>query len=160
MSNSDKLDFEVHPIRRNEWDMGMQLAWDTFMVFEAPMYEAIGVQNFHSFVKGKELKQLFLLGEYDAYGAYVNRIMVGIIGIRKKSHVSLLFVDSDYHRNGIATALLKNVFSISRNRGINEMTVNSSPYAVEFYHKLGFVDTEAELTTDGIRYTPMKISLA
>ena len=27
---------------------------------------------------------------------------------------------------------------------------------VEFYHKLGFVDTNTEQLTDGIRYTPMK----
>ena len=37
-----------------------------------------------------------------------------------------------------------------------EITVNSSRYAVGFYHKLGFTDVEKEQLTDGIRYTPMK----
>ncbi|MCQ4640814.1 GNAT family N-acetyltransferase [Blautia coccoides] len=37
-----------------------------------------------------------------------------------------------------------------------EFTVNSSPYAVPVYHKFGFVDTDCEQLTDGMRYTPMK----
>ena len=35
-------------------------------------------------------------------------------------------------------------------------TVNSSPYAVEVYRHLGFVATDAEQCTDGLRYTPMR----
>lgn len=36
------------------------------------------------------------------------------------------------------------------------ITVNSSPYAVPVYHKLGFVDMDVEQISDGMRYTPMK----
>lgn len=36
------------------------------------------------------------------------------------------------------------------------ITVNSSPYAVPVYHKLGFVDTDTEQLSDGMRYTPMQ----
>ncbi len=35
-------------------------------------------------------------------------------------------------------------------------TVNSSPYAVEIYRRLGFAPTDHEQITNGIRYTPMK----
>ena len=35
-------------------------------------------------------------------------------------------------------------------------TVHSSPYAVEIYRHLGFVPTDSEQLTDGLRYTPMK----
>lgn len=155
----DRLDIDVRQLKRNEWDNGMQIAWDTFMVFEAPEYEPEGVKNFHAFVKGKELKQLFILGEYDAYGAFIDGIMVGVLGVRKRNHVSLLFVDSEYHRMGVASALLRLTFKEAKARGIEEMTVNSSPYAVGFYHKIGFHDTDTEQKMDGIRYTPMKIRL-
>lgn len=40
-----------------------------------------------------------------------------------------------------------------------EFTVNSSPYAVEIYRHLGFVPTDTEQITDGIRYTPMRYSI-
>lgn len=35
-------------------------------------------------------------------------------------------------------------------------TVNSSPYAVPVYHKLGFIDMDSEQLADGMRFTPMK----
>ena len=35
-------------------------------------------------------------------------------------------------------------------------TVNSSLYAVEVYRHLGFVPTDTEQLTNGIRYTPMR----
>jgi len=37
----------------------------------------------------------------------------------------------------------------------NEITVNSSPYAKEVYHHLGFEDTDQEQITCGMRYIPM-----
>jgi len=36
------------------------------------------------------------------------------------------------------------------------MTVNSSPYAVPIYHKLGFKDTGSEQVVNGLRFTPME----
>lgn len=155
----DKCEYEIRPIMRTEWEMAMQLAWDTFLVFEAPEYEPLGVKNFHEFVKGKELKQLFMLDEYAVYGAFMGKLMIGVLAIRRKNHVSLLFVDEQYHRKGIASSLLKYVFKEKRKMGITEMTVNSSPYAVGFYHKLGFADLDKEISADGIRFTPMKIQL-
>ena len=153
-----RIEYTVRPIRRDEWDMAMQLAWDTFLVYEAPEYGKKGIESFHDFVKGRDLKQLFIMGEYEAYGAFSNDIIVGIIGVRRKNHISLLFVEPQYHHQGIATALVKYASAVIRKKGLNDMTVNSSPYAVTFYHKLGFLDMDRELTADGIRYTPMLIN--
>lgn len=36
------------------------------------------------------------------------------------------------------------------------MTVNSSPYAVPVYEKLGFHATGSEQTVNGLRFTPME----
>ena len=152
--------YRIIPLRSKDWDMAMQLAWDTFLVYEAPEYSPEGVKNFHEFVKGDELKNMFALGEYRAWGAYdEDDTLVGILGIRKHWHISLLFVEPRLHHQGIATRLLKQAFSEAAEEGVNTMTVNSSPYAVGFYHKLGFTDMDKEKTTDGIRYTPMSIEL-
>lgn len=154
------MGFKVRNLKRNEWDMAMQLAWDTFLVYEAPEYAPEGVKNFHDFVKGEELKNMFALGEYRAWGAFDDEdVMVGTLGIRKHWHISLLFVEPRLHHQGIATLLLKNAFAEAAREGVEIMTVNSSPYAVPFYHRLGFTDTDHERTTDGIRYTPMSIEL-
>lgn len=140
--------------------MAMQLAWDTFLIYEACEYAPEGVKNFHDFVKGEELKNMFALGEYLAWGAFdAKNVMTGMLGVRRYWHISLLFVDQDYHNQGIATRLLKCAFSEAAQEGVGVLTVNSSPYAVPFYHKLGFTDLDHERTRDGIRYTPMSIEL-
>ncbi len=156
----DRKEYEIRPIHRHEWEDAMQLAWDTFLIFEAPEYSKEGVKNFQNFVRDPVLKKMFLKGQYLTYGAFVDQTMIGVVGVRNTNHISLLFVDQEYHHQGVATTLLKGIFSyVSSELGKHEMTVNSSPYAVGFYHTIGFCDIDKEITTDGIRYTPMKIDL-
>ena len=152
--------YTIRNLYQNAWEEATQLAWNTFMMFEAPDYEPEGVQNFRDFLKDPTLKKMFLAGEYQVWGAFDNRIMVGVVSIRNRSHISLLFVDRDHQHKGIATALLQALFSYAQSEmDVNEITVNAAPYATGFYHKIGFVDLAGEKVTDGIRYTPMIIHL-
>jgi predicted GNAT family N-acyltransferase len=48
---------------------------------------------------------------------------------------------------------------VKNEEGHRMLTVNAAPYAVGFYHKIGFVDTGTEQLSDGIYYTPMEISI-
>lgn len=147
----------IRTINENEWQEAMNLAWDTFILYEAPEYSKEGITSFRNFVRDPILKNLFIEGKYNVLAAFNNNIIVGIIGVRNETHISLLFVDSEYHKKGIARRLVEKTFERTYEKyGKREMTVNSSPYAVGFYHKMGFVDTDIEQTTDGIRYTPMK----
>jgi GNAT superfamily N-acetyltransferase len=151
--------YEIRPIMKHEWEPAMQLAWDTFLIFEAPDYSVRGVHNFKSFVRDPLLKKMYTYGEYVAIGAFVEKRIVGIIGVRNANHVSLLFVDRDFHHMGIATALLKRYLKDALAAGITFITVNSSPYAVDFYHKMGFRKMREEIEKDGIRFTPMRMEL-
>ena len=147
----------IRTINENEWEEAMNLAWDTFILYEAPEYTKEGITSFRNFVRDPILKTLFIEGKYNVLAAFNNNIIVGIIGVRNETHISLLFVDSEYHKKGIARRLVEKTFERTYEKyGKREMTVNSSPYAVGFYHKMGFDDTDIEQTTDGIRYTPMK----
>lgn len=153
-------DILIRAIKTNEWEEAMQLAWDTFLRFETADYSKEGVNSFRDFVKSKTLKELFLKGDYPTWGAFDNNILVGVASLRNKSHISLLFVDGDYHHRGIATNLVKTVFEhVHNEEGLKEVTVNAAPYAIGFYHKVGFVDLDEEKTVDGIRYTPMVAEL-
>lgn len=146
----------IRKIRVDEWEEAMRIAWDTFIIYEAPEYSKEGIQNFKNFVKDPILKNMFIEGRYHVLAAFCDGLMVGIIGVRNETHISLLFVDSEYHRRGIARKLMYCMFEKTYEEyNKREMTVNSSPYAVGFYHKLGFIDTDVEQLTDGIRYTPM-----
>ena len=122
----------------------MRLAWDTFLLFEAPDYSMEGINAFKTFINDPILKQMFTEGRYRTLAAFQNGLMIGFLGVRNK--------------RGIAAALLKRMFAMTyKEYGKMEMTVNSSPYAVDFYHRIGFTDTDFVQTTDGITYTPMII---
>ncbi|MCR5107717.1 MAG: GNAT family N-acetyltransferase [Lachnospiraceae bacterium] len=153
------MSYLVRPIQRNEWEDAMQLAWDTFLIYEAPEYSREGINSFRNFIRDPILKRMFIMGEYIAYGAFINEQIAGIIGIRNTSHISLLFVETGQHHRGIATALVRHCVSKLKEHDIKTVTVNSSPYAVGFYHRIGFVDTSEEIVSDGIRYTPMKLTI-
>lgn len=154
----DHTKIVIRPARLDEWDTAMGLAWKTFLKFEASDYTTEGVRNFEDFVTDEMLKRMFVIGQYKLFCAFYKNHMVGMITLRDTAHISLLFVEEKYHRQGIGRKLIACV----RNYLVNElgekgMTVNASPYGVGFYHKVGFKDLRAEETKDGITYTPMVV---
>lgn len=144
----------------SDWDGAMKLAWDTFVRFDAPDYSQEGIENFHRFVNDDMLRKMFVAGHYQLFVATDGSRYVGMLSLREKKHISLLFVDEQYHRHGVASALLTFVkrYAIEE-EGVDRLTVNSSPYAVEFYHKKGFTNLQGETVADGIRFTPMELLL-
>ena len=151
------IPFQVRYAYREEWNEAMELAWRTFLRFEAPDYRPEGVRSFYDFVTDERLRQLFLTGSYQMLAAFVENRMAGMITLRGEGHISLLFVEERYHKCGIGRALVTALADYLRNEmGIERMTVNSSPYGIGFYHKLGFRDLGAEKELDGVRYTPME----
>ncbi len=138
----------------------MKLAWDTFGKFDAPDYSQEGITNFYNFVHDDLLRKMFIAGHYQLFVAMDGEKCVGMISLREKKHISLLFVDADYHGNGVGSALIKYVSKYGvEEEGIDRLTVNAAPYAVGFYHKRGFRDLGPETVADGIRFTPMEIKL-
>ena len=49
-----------------------------------------------------------------------------------------LFVDPDYMRRGIATALVGRIAQVLRARGVERLEVTANPDALEFYRAVGF----------------------
>jgi predicted GNAT family N-acyltransferase len=86
-----------------------------------------------------------------------NRDTVGMIEIRDYQHISLLFVDSNYHRQGIGKKLWIEAFKkcIHSSSKVTSFTVNSSPFAVPIYEKLGFSKVSEEQVVTGIRFYQM-----
>lgn len=150
-----EIEWEIRPALLTEWDEAMQLAWDTFCDYLAKDYTPEGIRNFKDFVTDEPLKRMFVAGQYILYCAFVNHQMVGVVSVRERAHISLLFVDGTYHRMGIGKALLDCVGSYLQKFGEPGMTVNASLYATDFYHAYGFEDLRNTETRDGITYTPM-----
>lgn len=147
---------EVRALKKTEWTDAMALAWKTFLKFEGDVYDREGIKNFYKFVTSDELEKMFYVGEYICFAAYDDDKIVGVIGMRNHTFLSLLFVDEEYHHCGIGTSLVAQALCyLKEEYGGGTMTVNSSPYAVDFYHHIGFTDIGSEMTKNGITTTPM-----
>ena len=144
--NSNKITYRS--VTTNEVSSALELAWRVFLQFEAPEYSKEGVTSFYDSIHNPEF-----INQLKVYGAFLGEEMVGMLATRSNgAHVALFFVEAKYQGQGIG----KQLFGLAvKNNEIGTITVNSSPYAVGIYHKLGFVDTNTEQVTDGIRYTPM-----
>lgn len=160
MAGAKQTDFVFRPAYADEYETVMGLVWKTFLRFEADEYHEEGVKNFQDFITNETLKKLYDTGQYPIFVAVYHNQIVGMISLRCRTHISLLFVDAAYHYRGVGRSLIQYACAYILNQLHDfKVTVNASPYAVGFYHRLGFVDTELEKETDGIRYTPMSLML-
>ncbi len=151
-----ELPYEIRFASQEEWEEAMGLAWKTFLEFEADVYTPEGVRSFEDFITDSGLRRMFVMGGYQMISAFDQGKMIGMITLRGEMHISLLFVDSHYHRRGVGRALvLKLADYVKTELGKKRMTVNASPYGVGFYHRIGFKDLGPEKQQDGIIYTPM-----
>lgn len=154
----DSLDYRL--INEDEWQDAIDLVYHIFLKFDAPLFTEAGVEHFRSFIYDPTLKQMFLSGTFPVIAAFDQDRIVGVIALRQFNHISLLFVDESYHMNGIGSQLVREMATLVKTRFCEEqMTVNSSPYAIDFYHRIGFEDTSRQVMEDGIYYTPMKWKL-
>ena len=142
---------EPYPVRRlapEEIPAALELCWRVFLEFEAPEYSPEGVAAFRASLDDKERTR-----RLDFYGAFDAEKLVGVLCMRAPQHIGGFFVDAAYHRRGIGRRLFE---AMRRDYETQVFTVHSSPYAVEVYRRLGFVPTDTEQLTSGLRYTPMR----
>lgn len=139
----------------------LDLVWEVFEKYEAPVYEEMGIKTFRHFIEYGNMVEKVNQGEMTFWGCYLNNYLVGVIALRTGQHISLLFVREKFHRLGVARRLVRVAVShlVNQEPEIRAVTVNSSPFAVEFYKKIGFVPLGPERTEDGIRFTSMRMSI-
>lgn len=139
----------IRRLSSGETTTAIALAWKVFTEYEAPDYSEEGIEEFH-----RSIQDEGYLSSLCAYGAYLSDALVGMVATRKNgTHIALFFVNGAHHRRGIGKRLFQAALS---DCPADRMTVNSSPYAVPVYHRLGFSDISAEQTVSGIRFTPME----
>lgn len=135
----------------------LNLALRVFMEFEAPEYEQGAVAKFKAdCVENKEYIENYTCNKHLMFIAVDNEEIVGIVNERGNGRISMLFVDGEYHRQGIATALMERIVCELKLRGIDKIVLHSSPYGVPFYKHFGFKATDSEQKIDCFTVTPME----
>ena len=140
--------YPVRRLRAGEIPDALALMWKVFLQFEAPEYSAEGIASFRASLEDEER-----IRSMTFYGAFDGKKLVGVLCMRAPQHIAGFFVDAAYHRRGIGRTLFE---TMRQDYDRQVFTVHSSPYAVGFYRRLGFVPTQGEQITNGLRYTPMR----
>ncbi|MBZ9793519.1 GNAT family N-acetyltransferase [Rhizobium sp. 3T7] len=82
-------------------------------------------------------------------GAYEGRRIVGFVNVAWDGGVHAFILDTcvhpDFHRQGIATRLIREAESLARQRGAHWLHVDFEPHLEEFYRGCGFRPTTAGL---------------
>ncbi len=155
--------YEIRKINGSEVTEALALALEVFMQFEAPDYKPEGIETFkRDIVQNEDFISQCREGICPVYAAFDAGKIIGIIGMRSnRTHINLVFVRKEYHRQGVATSIFRYLISdlIKDNPALKEITLNSSPYGKPFYLHIGFEPLSDEQETDGIRFTPMKYTI-
>lgn len=139
-------DLIIKGLNKEETEDALSLVWRVFLEYEAPDYTQEGIDAFYQSIHDESY-----LSALSVYGAFSNEALVGVIATRNGGgHIALFFVDGKYHRQGIGKQLFQTVRA-------DKMTVNSSPYAVAIYRRLGFEAVNTEQVVNGLRFTPMEL---
>ena len=135
----------------------MKMIWRTFLKYEGQQHTKEGIRNFFDFITDDELYTAFLKGSYQMMVAVDGNKIIGAGTIRNGNHLSLLFVDEDYHCRGVGRAIMDSLCRyLKEEAGERYMSLKAAPYAVDFYHRLGFRTVKPEEEYSGIRVTEME----
>ena len=149
------------PMKAGEEAEVSRLVWGVFEEFEAVEYKQEGIDEFKRFIEPAFMAERCAAGSFFVICCKSESEIAGVIAIRKNRHISLLFARKENQRKGIARALLAQALEacLAADPNLRAMTVNSSRYAVSAYEKLGFECTGPEQEKNGIRFTPMRLSI-
>ena len=148
----------VKEVVAEDVERALDLVNRVFSEFVAVDYAEQGKSTFESYLKSKlrEVSASLASGDKKMWAYYQGDEILGVIATQGISHISLLFVEKAYHRQGIARQLFDVVREeLRRHEHVTQMTVNSSPYALETYARLGFTKTGERQEKDGIIFIPM-----
>jgi ribosomal protein S18 acetylase RimI-like enzyme len=154
--STDDGNLTISPMQPGEEERVSELVIQVFKTFIAPHYAQHGVEEILSYFNPGALASRARVDHFVLL-AKLKDDLVGVIEVRKHSHVSLLFVDGRYQRQGIARQLLNKSIEIIREKNpqLDKLTVNSSPNAVEAYRKMGFLAEGEERIIRGVKFQVM-----
>ncbi|MBW2411254.1 MAG: GNAT family N-acetyltransferase [Deltaproteobacteria bacterium] len=138
----------------------IDLVSTVFNEYVAPLYSPEGVSEFMKYLREDELAHRIHSGNFVLL-AKSGVDIIGVVEVRDNSHIAMLFVKGSHQKLGIGKELLK--IAIEKCKTLNPdtrcITVNSFPNAVSAYRTMGFNARKPEQAVNGIRFTPMELSL-
>ncbi len=152
----------IGPLPGCELEEALALVWDVFSTFESEELSQEALDEFWARIDYEYMLQRAGDGDIRFWGAWDGDYLVGVCAMRGLDHIQLLYVDGEYHRQGVGSNLLKHAFIDCRSIDptIHRITVNATPYSRGFFLRQGFRATAAEHQEDGLTVIPMALEAA
>lgn len=144
---------EIKVLEKSQYPSALYLIRETFDKFVAPFYTEEGVKTFKArFSSPEDFDDAVFYGAFDECGE-----LAGVLGaVNDLAHIIAFYVKEKFQKRGVGRALFERLSDDSNN---SYVTVNASPYAVEIYRKLGFIEAGETEDREGIIFTPMMKAL-
>ena len=152
------MGFEIRFATEEDIPTALDLAWRMFVKYDSPDYGAEHTERMCKAIEDR-LKDVSIYAQRLMVVAVADEKVVGMLETYGTNRVSLLFVDSEYHRKGIATALMSKIAGELKRRGYDKVVLNSSPHGLPFYKRFGFTVVEDEKNPETPWKTPMSYIL-
>jgi GNAT superfamily N-acetyltransferase len=148
-------------IYQGEEENVCKLITECFNEFVAPGYSEDGIIEFFKYLTPERTHNRLARNHFILL-ALDGSLIVGVIEVRNNNHISLFFVRKEYQNQGIGKKLHEIAIEKCKTLkpDIDVIDVNSSPYAVPIYEKLGFVKVSDEQIENGMRFTPMTVKIS
>ena len=148
------MDYEIRLAIDVDIPPALDLAWRMFVKYDSTDYGAEHTERMRVAIEDR-LKDVSIYNQRLLVVALVDDKVVGMIETYGTNRISLLFVDGEYQRKGIATSMMSKIASELKMRDYDKIVLNSSPYGLPFYKHFGFSVVEEEKNPDTPWKTPM-----
>lgn len=152
------MEYKIRLALKDDIAPALDLAWRMFLKFDSSDYGMEHTERMRMAIEDR-LKDLSIYNQRLMVVALVDGKVVGMLETYGTNRISLLFVDSEHQRKGIATAMMSKIASELKKRGYDKIVLNSSPYGLSFYKRFGFTVIEEEKNPDTPWKTPMSYTL-
>lgn len=152
------MEYEVRLAMDDDIAPALDLAWRTFVKYDSQDYGDEHTERMRKAIEDR-LKDLSIYSQRLMVVTLVDGKVVGMLETYGTNRISLLFVDGEHQRKGIATAMMSKIAGELKKRGYDKIVLNSSPYGLPFYKHFGFTVEEQEKNVDTPWKTPMSYTL-
>lgn len=149
----------IGPLPLCHLEEGLALVWEVFSDCLAENLPQEALDDFWAGIDYEYMLQRVGDGELRFWGAFDGDWLVGVCALRQLRQVELLYVDTEYQRQGVATNLLKHAVLDARglDESVTRITVSAPEGARGFFEKLGFAPAGPEQKENGQRWLPMAL---
>ena len=129
-----------------------QVLWKSFYEAEKNNHTMTGMELFRDLTDPVSLSINTFQGDVVLYGFFDNDEMLAVGGLKEKKHILMLYVLPLAQGKGVGKELLAFMESICEG---DQITLNSSDFAIPFYQHHGFAICGDRNENDGLISTPM-----